>query len=237
MAQLFKGHIVDDGSYPMPQPSSSITGGPARDTHDAHAEVHPAQVQAAAGDLEKIVQMVQSLRPAVEGVSEALRAGAQQQGYSEGLTRAQAEVQHTTMEAMAALTAAQHERYALAAQHEPALADLALRIARKVIGEHLVADPALVARIVHETIAELEPSVSLEVRVHPDDLAAVESSRASLERLVTGAGSVRITADATVDRGGVVLVSPVGEVDARISTKLSVLETAFAAQRRELTGS
>lgn len=40
--------------------------------------------------------------------------------------------------------------------------------------------------------------------------------------------------DDTVDHGGVVLVSPVGEVDARIATKLSVLETAFLAQRRAL---
>ena len=236
MAQLFKGHIVDDANYPLPQPAHSSTGTHRHDSHGSGADVHPAQVQAAAGDLEKIVHLVQTLRPAVEGVSEALRTGAQQQGYSEGLARAQAEVQHTTMEAMAALTAAQQERHMLATQHEAALADLALRIARKVIGEHLDADPSLVARIAHETIAELEPSVSLEVRVHPEDVAAVESSRASLERLVTGPGSVRVMADPSVDRGGVVLVSPVGEVDARISTKLAVLETAFTAQRREIAG-
>lgn len=230
MAQLFKGHIVDDNNYPMPQSAGSATG-----HAPAHAsQISDAEVRAAASDLERIVQMVGSLRPAVEGVSEALRAGAQQQGYNEGLTRAQSEVQHTTMEAMAALTAAQQERHALAEQHESALADLALRIARKVIGAHLEADPSLVARIVHETIAELEPTVSLEVHVHPDDLPAVEASRANIERLVQGTGSVRVVADASVDRGGCVLVSPVGEVDARIATKLAVLETAFAAQRRTI---
>ncbi len=49
-----------------------------------------------------------------------------------------------------------------------------------------------------------------------------------------GGGRVEIVADESRGVGGVVLVSPVGEVDARIETKLSVLETAFTAQRRAL---
>ncbi len=230
MAQLFKGHVVDDNNYPMPQAAASAT----RQGSNPTASINEAQVRAAASDLERIVQMVGSLRPAVEGVTEALRSGAQQQGYTEGIARAQAEVQHATMEAMAALTAAQQERHRFAEQHEAALGDLALRIARKVIGAHLAADPTLIAHIVHETIAELEPTVSLEVHVHPEDLPAVEASRSNLERLVQGTGSVRVIADAAVDRGGCILVSPVGEVDARIETKLAVLETAFAAQRRTI---
>jgi flagellar biosynthesis/type III secretory pathway protein FliH len=232
MAQLFKGHIVDDNDYPMPQPAGSATLGHAA---GAQPSVSPQQVAAAAGDLERIVGMVNSLRPAVEGVTEALRSGAQQQGYSEGIARAQAEVHTTVMEAMAALTSAQQERHALALQHEGALADLALRIARKVIGAHLEADPTIVARIVQDTLGELEPTVALEVHVHPEDLTTVEAARSELDRLVSGSGSVQIIADNSVDRGGCLLVSPVGDVDARISTKLAVLETAFAAQRKELS--
>ena len=45
---------------------------------------------------------------------------------------------------------------------------------------------------------------------------------------------VTITADGAINRGGVVLISPVGDVDARIETKLEVLEIAFLAQRRAL---
>jgi flagellar biosynthesis/type III secretory pathway protein FliH len=233
MARVIKGNSFDDGQFPMPPDSS----GRAKAEHapdPAFAGVEPAELQHALGELQQMVGMISGMRPAVQELSETLRTGAREQGYQEGVARAQAEVQSQLLEVMSTLTAAQQERYRLAQQHEGALADLALQIARKVIGEHLIADPTLVARIVQQTIRELEPSTALEVRVSPSDLEAVEASRRELERLVQGGGRVEIVADDAVDVGGVVLVSPVGEVDARIETKLEVLETAFTAQRRAL---
>jgi type III secretion protein L len=136
---------------------------------------------------------------------------------------------------MAAMTAAQGERERIANLSREALADLALTIARRVIGEHLQADPALVQRIVADTIAELEPSYSVHVHVNPADLDIVEANREELDRMISD-GVIHLKADPTVDRGGCVLISPAGDVDARIATKLSVLETAFAAQRRHVEG-
>ena len=236
MAQVFKGGAIDDGQFPMPPDSrrSAVQPGGNNEPGDAFSGVEPAELQHALSELQQMVGLVAGMRPAVQELAETLRSTAREQGYQEGVARAQAEVQTQLVETLTALTSAQNERHRLAQQHEGALADLALQIARKVIGEHLVADPTLVARIVQETIHDLEPSTSLVVRVHPNDLAAVEGSRRELERLVQGGGRVEIVADDTVDQGGVVLVSPVGEVDARISTKLSVLETAFLAQRRAL---
>lgn len=232
MARVIKGNTFDDGQYPMP--ADPRGAGSEQAVDPAFAGVEPAELQHTLGELQQIVGMVAGMRPAVQELAESLRSSARDQGYQEGIARAQAEVQAQLLEVMSALTAAQQERHRLALQHEGALADLALQIARKVIGAHLEADPTLVARIVQHAIAELEPSTALEVRVSPGDLAAVEASRRELERLVSGGGRIDIVADETVDSGGVVLVSPVGEVDARIATKLSVLETAFTAQRRAL---
>jgi flagellar assembly protein FliH len=232
MARVIKGNSFDDGQYPMPRDARGAAV--EQELDPTFAGVEPAELQHSLGELQQIVGMISGMRPAVQELSETLRSGAREQGYQEGVARAQAEVQSQLLEVMATLTAAQQERYRLAQQHEGALADLALQIARKVIGAHLEADPTLVSRIVQHAISELEPSTSLEVRVNPGDLAQVEASRRELERLVQGGGRVEIVGDDRVDIGGVVLVSPVGEVDARIETKLSVLETAFTAQRRAL---
>jgi flagellar biosynthesis/type III secretory pathway protein FliH len=232
MARVIKGNSFDDGKFPMPRDSRAP--GTEQETDPAFAGVEPAELQHALGELQQMVGMISGMRPAVQELSETLRTSARDQGYQEGVARAQAEVQHQLLEVMGALTAAQQERYRLAQQHEGALADLALKIARKVIGAHLDADPTLVSRIVQHAIEELEPSTSVEVRVNPGDLHAVEASRRELERLVQGGGRVEIVADDQVDVGGVVLASPVGDVDARIATKLGVLETAFTAQRRAL---
>jgi flagellar biosynthesis/type III secretory pathway protein FliH len=232
MARVIKGNSFDDGQFPMPRDPRAT--GAERDSDPTFAGVEPAELQHALGELQQMVGMISGMRPAVQELSEMLRTTAREQGYQEGIARAQSEVQAQLLEVMSTLTAAQQERFRLAQQHEGALADLALQIARKVIGAHLDADPTLVSRIVQHAIAELEPSTSIQVRVSPGDLAAVEASRRELDRLVQGDGDVEIVADEQVDPGGVVLVSPVGEVDARIDTKLSVLETAFTAQRRAL---
>ncbi|MCW2923301.1 MAG: fliH [Thermoleophilia bacterium] len=238
MARVFKGSSFDDGQFPMPPDPRGSAGAHGAATEGApdptFAGVEPAELQHALGELQQIVGMVAGMRPAVQELSSMLREGGREQGYGEGVARAQGEVQSQLIEVMSALTAAQAERHRLAQQHEGALADLAVQIARKVIAAHLELDPTLVARIVAEAIRELEPSTALIVRVHPDDLSTVEDARRELERLVQGDGRVDIEADPTVDVGGVVLVSPVGEVDAKISTKLSVLQTAFTAQRRAL---
>jgi len=235
MARVIKGNTFDDGQFPMPPDARGNAAATDQAGGDpAFAGVEPAELQHALGELQQIVGMVHGMRPAVQELAETLRSGARDQGYQEGVARAQAEVQTQLLEVMTTLTAAQQERHRLAMEHEGALAELALQIARKVIGAHLDADPTLVARIVANAIRELEPSTSLEVHVNPADLQVVEESRRELERLVQGGGRVEITADERVDHGGVVLVSPVGEVDARIETKLSVLETAFTAQRRAL---
>lgn len=233
MARVIKGNTFDDGQFPMPADPRG-NAGTEQAPDPAFAGVEPAELQHTLGELQQIVGMVHGMRPAVQELAETLRSGARDQGYQEGIARAQAEVQSQLLEVMGALTSAQQERHRLATQHEGALADLALQIARKVIGAHLEADPTLVARIVQTAISELEPSTALEVRVNPHDLANVEAARREIERLVSGGGRIDIIADDHVDSGGVVLVSPVGEVDARIETKLSVLETAFTAQRRAL---
>jgi flagellar biosynthesis/type III secretory pathway protein FliH len=233
MARGLKGNTFDDGQFPMP-PDPRGHAAMEQGADPAFSGVEPAELQHALGELQQIVGMVHGMRPAVQELAETLRSGAREQGYQEGVARAQSEVQTQLLEVMAALTAAQQERHRLAMEHEGALADLALQIARKVIGAHLDADPTLVSRIVQQAIRDLEPSTALEVRVNPSDLQVVEESRRELERLVQGGGRVEITADPSVDHGGVLLVSPVGEVDARIETKLSVLETAFTAQRRAL---
>lgn len=241
-ARVIKGGSVDDGQFPMPADPNAVhaqaaqQGAPHGMPDPAFNGVEPAELQHALGELQQMVGMIAGMRPAVQEVAETLRSVGSEQGYQDGVLRAQREVEKQLMEVLAALTAAQQERHRLALEHEPALAELAMRIARKVIGAHLEADPQLVQRIVAETVADLEPSTSLVVRVHPEELSIVEDGRRELERLVQGAGEISIVADDTVDRGGVILVSPVGEVDARIATKLSVLQTAFAAQRRTLAG-
>ncbi len=241
MARLYKQGSVHDEHLPMPTPAPAPAGGdhapPSGATSQgvpAPPSVDPVEAARAAAVLSEMVGRVRELAPIVDELTRAAHANARQQGYADGIERAQAETQQQIVEAIAVLTAAQAERHRLAEASAPALAELALQIARRVVGAQLDADPELIRRIVEARINELEPTTGLTVRLHPDDVESVTEDLPTLERMVKGAGSVELVSDDSVDRGGCVLVTPVGEVDARVETRLSVLEAAFAAQRRQV---
>ncbi len=228
MAQFFKAQVLDADGYPLPEQPGPQQPGPGPVAGPADAEV-----AAARSELEEMLATIARLRPQVDALSAAAADTARQQGYNDGLARAQAEVKEQLVEAMSALTEAQRERQRIAEAHTEALRQLALQVARKVLGASFEADPALVTRVVEESLREIEPSYSLEVRVHPSSIEFVSGAREELERLVAGGGRIEVTADPTVDVGGCVLSTPVGEVDARISTKLAVLEAALSADRKQ----
>lgn len=123
------------------------------------------------------------------------------------------------MDAAAAETRAAH----LAA---PALAGLAVDIARALVGEAVSRDPAVVASAVSEALARFARARRALVRVHPEDVAP---ARAALVRWASrvGAEAAEVAADATVSRGGVWLETDRGRLDATLETRLAALEAAL----------
>ena len=114
MARVIKGNTFDDGQFPMP-PDPRGQGAPDQGAGDpAFSGVEPAELQHALGELQQIVGMVHGMRPAVQELAETLRTSAREQGYQEGVARAQSEVQTQLLEVMTTLTAAQQERHRLA---------------------------------------------------------------------------------------------------------------------------
>jgi flagellar biosynthesis/type III secretory pathway protein FliH len=70
------------------------------------------------------------------------------------------------------------------------------------------------------------------VRIHPDDLAAVEERRAALMARAPIV-ALELVADETVGRAGCVIETAQGRVDARLATQLAALERALTAGRHD----
>jgi flagellar biosynthesis/type III secretory pathway protein FliH len=65
------------------------------------------------------------------------------------------------------------------------------------------------------------------VRLHPDDLPAVETRRDTLAARAPAASEIALVADDSVGRYGCVVETPHGRVDARLETQLEALEQAI----------
>jgi type III secretion system HrpE/YscL family protein len=194
--------------------SKVIKGGASHPTKIVEAPVYDARLEAEQLIADARAQAERTLAEA-EQEAERLRAKAAAEGRERGLGAV------TELLAGARASAA---RARAGAERE--LRALAVRIAEKILGRELALRPEAVLDVVAEALALTGDPRELIVRVSPDDLAALERGKPRLlERCRSATLSFR--ADETVARGGCVVETELGVVDARLSTQLEAIERAL----------
>ncbi|HLH25586.1 MAG TPA: FliH/SctL family protein [Chloroflexota bacterium] len=153
-----------------------------------------------------------------------------EEGYQEGLRRAAAEQAAATERLAALADTAVTDAHQFARALEQQLVELALAVAAKVIAREVASDPTLVVGVVRDTLAELQDATVARLRVHPDDHAVVAPHWERL-RQQRGAEQGQLVADERVQRGGCVVETAVGRVDAQLDTRLAQVAETFAAVR------
>ena len=112
----------------------------------------------------------------------------------------------------------------------PELRVLAVRIAEKLLGRELALRPEAVLDVVTQALAAAGTARQVLVRCHPDDLAALERGRPRLLERAARAQVLQLRADAGVGRGGCVVETELGSIDARLSTQLDAIERALRGE-------
>jgi flagellar assembly protein FliH len=160
----------------------------------------------------------------------AARQAGYQDGYRDGLVALegfkQSFSQQATAQIGALLDAFDAQTQALDADVATAVARTALQLARQVLRSELQTRPELVADVASEAINSVMHSARhMAVHVHPQDLPLVAMGA---EESLSARGA-RLQPDATVPRGGVLVHSDVGTVDARIATRWAQATAALTA--------
>jgi flagellar assembly protein FliH len=157
---------------------------------------------------------------AARAEADMIRMQAQREGYEAGLAEAQAQLAPAVAalgEATAGLGALQDE---LVAETEEAAVGLALRIAEQVLAGALEVQPERVVDAVRGALRRLVERDRVTILVNPDDLEIIRSAVPGLESELGGITSCDVQAERRVSRGGAVVRTGEGEVDATIETKL-----------------
>jgi flagellar assembly protein FliH len=158
-----------------------------------------------------------------------LRARAVEDGRSEGIRLGREEASAELAPAVAALEQALAEaramRDAMLDQAEARAAEFAVTIAEKVVAGALEIEPERVVDVVRGALRGVLDSDRIVVSVHPDDVELVRAA---------GLGSpeahVEVHPERRVARGGALLRTAVGEVDAQIEGKLDAVRALVAAE-------
>lgn len=155
--------------------------------------------------------------------AEALRAarqGGYHDGYRDGIAALESFKQSFASQATAqvgALMASYGDQMDMLQQAmASALADAATALARQVVRGELAAHPQQVATVAQEALETLLLSARhVTVRVHPDDQPLVAQGAEE----VLAARGARLLADAGVTRGGCIVESDIGIIDASIESR------------------
>ena len=145
---------------------------------------------------------------------EEIRENARTEGREEGLR-----------ECMENLAAARSEYAEVRKRAERDMVDLAFHVAQRIIGHCIEVKPQVVRDIVGEALVGARGREQILVRLHPDDHKEVEVARDDYARELDGV-AVYFEADTSLERGGCIIETESGRIDARLETQLEVLREA-----------
>ena len=164
--------------------------------------------------------------------ADAARAAGHDAGFQAGLAEAHAQMAAgvAALQAAAAAVAAERERVAGAV--EAAAVELALRIAEQAIAATVAARPESVVDVVRGALRRLVERERVTILVHPEDLELVRAASAALVAELGGMEHCDVQAERRVARGGAIVRTVEGEVDATLPTKLARAREALEAELR-----
>jgi flagellar assembly protein FliH len=197
-------------AFPWPnagsEPAPAAPAGHAPGSAPASAPPDPAEHQARLAALER--------EAFVKGYAQGEKAG-----IEAGAKRADAMLRRLgdTIEELAGL------RRAILQQSERQLVQLALALARRIVRREIASDDEFLgamARVALDRLGETGPAT---IRLHPDDYARTVTGRSDQ----WAAAHVTVVADPAISRGGCLVESPFGFVDASVDAQFQELTAAL----------
>jgi flagellar assembly protein FliH len=161
----------------------------------------------------------QTAREAAAAADEARRQ-AHDEGYLAGAKAAQDETAAQLSTLRELVEATRSARHALLTTAEPELVRLAVTIAERVLHQQIALDPGVVVEMAKAAIARIVDREKITIRVNPADVAAMREQRDALLAL-GDVKTMRVIEDQRVERGGVIIETDAGNIDAKISTQVA----------------
>jgi flagellar assembly protein FliH len=152
--------------------------------------------------------------------AEALREAARAEGYAAGRAEASAALEPAFAALSLAAEQVRAEQVAAAEALERRAVELGLALAQKVVAGALAVEPERVIEAVQGALRGIVERERITVLVNPDDMDLVSGAMEDVRASLGGIEHCVVEAERRVSRGGCIVRTPVGDVDARVETKL-----------------
>lgn len=186
-----------------------------------------ALIDAAASDAEALLRdaaaQARALVESARAEAGAIRAQAHADGVAEGVAAGRVQIESDLAATVANLRAvvdeARAQRNKVIEEAEPEIVRLAMSVAERIVHDHIAVEPSVVVANVKSALTRLVGREVVTLRVNPDDVETIRAHRDA----IAGSNDVerlRIVEDQRVDRGGVIVETDAGTIDAKIGTQI-----------------
>lgn len=169
-------------------------------------------LQAARDEAAQIVANAEAQSAAIE---QAARDRARAEVRAELEIESQTQIADLREQLAATIAEISNVKETVAAQAETELVELALEIAKKIVGREVTFDREIAFTLVKVSLSRLQTHAAARVHLHPEDFAFVQAQR---ERL-NYHGALEIIEDRSIDLGGCLVKTETGDIDARIDSQ------------------
>jgi flagellar assembly protein FliH len=117
---------------------------------------------------------------------------------------------------------------------EREVVQLAIEVARKIVHREVQADPEVIQTLVKVALGRVSGRSAVTVRVNPVDYNFLLDKNRGWIQEQGGEQEVTLVADKSVERGGCLVQTECGDVDARIEEGFREVERAFFEGQRQV---
>jgi len=160
--------------------------------------------------------------------AEEIKNAAHEEGLLQGKNEGLAQLQSHIKEALKLIEQANVERKKIIEQSSQDILNLSLQVAAKLTHSEITSRPEVLMDILKEATNKISDRDQVTIKVNSADLEFIKSKREQVEDLIDGVKKLNIIADKKVGPGGFIIETQMGYVDARLETKMTVIEEAFS---------
>lgn len=151
--------------------------------------------------------------------------------FEEGRQRGAAEVEQTFSQTAQALALACEEiarlKEKMLERSQPDMLRLVFAIAERVVQANVKIDPDVITRTVKQAINLAVSAEEFHIRINPDDLQVVNDHKPLFIASLSGLSNIEFVPDESLTRGGCILESPLGRVDATMEAQIEAISNCL----------
>jgi flagellar assembly protein FliH len=150
-----------------------------------------------------------------------------QQGRKSGVAEAEKSLSTVTKSLASACDEISNLKAKMLERSQADMLRLVLAIAERVVQANIKIDPEVVTRTVKQAIHLAVSAEEFHIKVNPEDLQVVNEHKPLFIASLSGLSNIEFVPDATIVRGGCILESPVGRVDATVEAQMEAISTCL----------